>query len=191
MESGPFVSGSGVGRSQQRGGFPSSLHSGLNLESGSAGAGLGGSVLYFAYTARIDPDEMASASPGATFEFIAHLPGWGLDFALAGNGWGGSLPTAHPDHSSTVWGAVYSVPPGDVAGLDAVETSEGRSQKTVEAIDRMGRRHSVVTHIAEPNGRRPSGPSADYVTKMLQGSRHWGLPAGWIAGLGEHLDGAD
>ena len=31
-------------------------------------------MLYFAYTARIEPSKMAEVAPGATFEFIAHLP---------------------------------------------------------------------------------------------------------------------
>ena len=33
-------------------------------------------LLYFAYTARIEPSKMADVAPGATFEFIAHLVDW-------------------------------------------------------------------------------------------------------------------
>ena len=51
---------------------------------------------------------MAEAAPGASFEFIAHLADFGLEFPLEGNGWEGSLPTAIPAPGSTVWGAVYS-----------------------------------------------------------------------------------
>ncbi len=35
-------------------------------------------LLYFAYTARIAPQEMSDVAPGAEFQFIAHLPEWGL-----------------------------------------------------------------------------------------------------------------
>jgi hypothetical protein len=143
-------------------------------------------LLYFAYTARIAPDRMAEVSPEASFEFIAHLPEWGLSFPIDGNGWGGALPTASPAAGSTVWGAVYSVPEADLDAIDAVERVEGRHLTSVEAMDRSGRRHPVATHLAD--GAGGSGdPSPDYVTIMLAGSRHWSLPAGWIAGLEEYL----
>ena len=133
---------------------------------------------------------MAEVSPNAQFEFIAHLPEWGLEFPIDGNGWGGSLPTALPASGSTVWGAVYSVPDADRAELDRVERDEGRVATSVDAMDRMGRRHRVVTHLAEgasSGSSATSEPSTQYVTIMLYGSRHWSLPAGWIAGLEEHL----
>ena len=144
-------------------------------------------LLYFAYTARIAPERMAEVCPNASFEFIAHLPEWGLEFPIAGNGWGGGLPTAAPATGSTVWGAVYSIPDAEVASINAVETAEGRAASSVEAMDRMGRRHRVTTHVAADGANGTYEPSADYVTIMLDGSRHWNLTAGWIAGLEEYL----
>jgi hypothetical protein len=132
---------------------------------------------------------MAEVSPEAQFEFIAHLPEWGLSFPIDGNGWGGALPTAAPQSGSTVWGAVYSVPDQDQGAIDRIEVEEGRHATPVEAIDRMGRRHTVVTHLADPTAVTEREPSRDYVGIMLVGSRHWSLPAGWIAGLEEHIGG--
>ncbi len=53
-------------------------------------------------------------------------------------------------------------------------------------MDRNGKRHQVTVHLTESNGAALT-PSHDYVSVMLRGSRHWSLPAGWIAGLEEHL----
>ncbi len=147
-------------------------------------------MLYFAYTARIAPERMAAISPDASFEFVAHLPEWGIVYPIAGNGWAGGIPTAAPTEGSTVWGVVYTVPETDASTLDAAEQGEGRIQGSVEAIDRTGRRHTVVTHLVAGDVVDRFAPSQDYVRTMLDGSRHWGLPAGWIAGLEEHL-GAD
>ena len=133
---------------------------------------------------------MHAAAPGAEFQFIAHLPEWGLDFPIEDDTWGGALPTVTQVTGSTVWGAVFEVPDGDVAGLDDVERAESRVPSTVEAMDRMGKRHQVAIHLHESNGRGSSNghrPSSEYVTIMLEGSKHWALPAGWIAGLEEHL----
>ena len=133
---------------------------------------------------------MSEVAPGAEFQFIAHLPHWGLEFPIAGNGWGGALPTVRPDETSTVWGAVFKVPDREAAALHAVENQEGRAATTVEAMDRMGKRHQVVTHRYSSEDGTGASPSPEYLRLMLSGSRHWSLPAGWIAGLEEHLDGA-
>lgn len=144
-------------------------------------------MLYFAYTARIEPDAMAAACPAASFAFIAHLPEWGLGFPLDGNGWNGGLPTARRAPGSTVWGAVYEIPETDFQRLETIESEEGRAATTVEAMDRMGKRYRVTTHLAPADDGSELEPSTDYVAVMLRGSRHWSLPAGWIAGLEEYL----
>lgn len=144
-------------------------------------------MLYFAYTARIDPDAMAGVCATAQFAFIAHLPDHRLHYPIEGNGWGGGLPTAVREPGSTVWGAVYEIPDGECSQLDAVEGSEGRIATTTHATDRMGRRHAVTTHVAQDAEAPDLHPSPDYVGIMLRGSRHWSLPAGWIAGLEDVL----
>jgi len=130
---------------------------------------------------------MAEVAPRAEFQFIAHLPQWGLDFPMKDSTWKGGLPTVTPEEGSTVWGAVFSVPEDDFGRLDEIETSEKRTAASVEAMDRTGKRHQVTVHVN--NGKRNGSyaPSARYLELMLSGSRHWSLPVGWIAGLEEHL----
>jgi len=147
----------------------------------------GGALLYFAYTALIDPDRMAAVSPDASFGFIAHLSDWGLSFPIEGNGWVGALPSAAPATGSTVWGVVYAVPDRDRPSLDTAEAAEGRSGLQVEAIDRSGKRHAVTAYVADQGPSTAADPSPDYVALMLNGSRHWSLPAGWIVGLEDRL----
>lgn len=130
---------------------------------------------------------MAQAAPGAEFQFIAHLPEWGLDFPIDDPDWGGALPTVFPATGSTVWGAVFSVPDHDVPNLNEIEGAEQRTVGTAEAMDRTGKRHQVTVHVSESHGNGSHQPSPQYLEIMLDGSRHWSLPAGWIAGLEEHL----
>ena len=148
-------------------------------------------MLYFAYNARISPDEMKQTAPGAEFKFIAHLPEWGLEFPIANESWGGTLPVVTPEPGSTVWGAVYEVSKQDLAALDEIEAAEQRAAQTVEAMDRNGKRHQVIVHLLRgapsTNGNGNGSPSSDYLRLMVSGSKHWSLPFGWIAGLEEHL----
>jgi hypothetical protein len=145
-------------------------------------------VLYFAYTAQIEPGRMTDAAPGAEFRFIAHVPQHGLDWALAGAAWDGTIPTIRANPEATVWGAVFDIPDADFPGLDVIERDEGRAASEAQAIDRSGKRHRVTVHAAGGAGNGDGGrPSSAYVALMLAGSRHWALPAGWIAGLEEQL----
>jgi hypothetical protein len=78
----------------------------------------------------------------------------------------------------------------ELQAVDGLESGEGRALTTVEIMDRNGRRHDVVTHLHNGNGNGELKPSAEYLELMLEGGRHWHLPAGWIAGLEEHLQSA-
>ena len=148
-------------------------------------------LLYFAYNARISPEQMAEVAPTAEFRFIAHLPEWGLEFPITNSTWDGALPAIAPEPGSTVWGAVYDFVKTDLAQLDVVVLRVSRRPRTVEAMDRTGKRHQVLVHLldgASPNGNGSHSPSSRYLELMVAGSRHWNLPVGWIAGLEEHLE---
>ncbi len=149
-------------------------------------------MLYFAYNARISPEQMTKAAPAATFQFVAHLPEWSLEFPIADTTWGGSLPAIKPESGNTVWGAVYELTKADLAALNEVESSEQRASQTAEAMDRSGKRHQVLVHLldgpATSNGNGALKPSPEYLRLMVDGSRHWNLPIGWVAGLEEHLE---
>jgi gamma-glutamylcyclotransferase len=143
-------------------------------------------VFYFAYDANIDPDRIVGLAPGATFEFIAHLPEWKMEFSIL-NGAGG-LPSVRPLPGNTVWGAIFSIPEKELSAIDAQEADEGRVRTTTQAMDREGRRHDVVTHVAATADGDGFEPEQGYLALMVRGGRHWKLPTGWVASLEEHLD---
>lgn len=142
-------------------------------------------MLYFAYDANIDPDRLTSVAPGASFQFIAHLPEWKLEYTIP-NGSGG-LPSVRPLPGNTVWGAVFALGGADRKNIDAAEAAEGRVPATTQAMDREGRRHEVVIHVGSNGHGDPLQPEAGYVRLMVNGGRHWHLPTGWVASLEEHL----
>jgi gamma-glutamylcyclotransferase len=142
-------------------------------------------MLYFAYDANIDPQRLDGLAPGASFEFIAHLPEWIMEFNIP-NGSGG-LPSVRPLPGNTVWGAVFSLPSDQLTAIDDAEAAEGRIRAEAQAMDREGRRHDVVTHVNETDKGDDLTPEPGYVQAMVTGGRHWNLPAGWVASLEEHL----
>jgi gamma-glutamylcyclotransferase len=147
-------------------------------------------TLYFAYTSILNPRKIASEAPSAEFRLIAHLPETKLIFPHTTDGFDGVLPSVIPEPGNTVWGALFVVDEAALAGITASEKLESRViSYDFKAVDREGKRHSVVTHVfdgvpTESDAR----PSKDYMSRIITGARHWSLPAGWIAGLDEYLD---
>lgn len=140
-------------------------------------------MIYFVYAARLDPEQMHRVAPEARFLRIAHLPETRLWFPLDGPG--GGLPSIRPDPGHTVWGALFEVPADQAGALDRAEAAEGRlPTDRYRAVDREGNAYEVVTHAGPVEGEE-SPVSASYLAHMVAGSRHWGLPMGWIAGLEE------
>jgi gamma-glutamylcyclotransferase (GGCT)/AIG2-like uncharacterized protein YtfP len=147
---------------------------------------MGMTRLYFAYDANIDPVRLAEIAPEATFEFIAHLPEWKLEYTIADGEEG--LPSVRPLAGNTVWGAVFSVPGNQLTAIDEVEASEGRVPSPTKAMDREGRRHDVITHVSGNGHNGELQPEREHVRHMVSGGRHWKLPTGWVASLEEHLE---
>lgn len=133
----------------------------------------------------LDPDRLASVAPGARLVAVAHLPETRLVFRIDRPDLGGGLPSVEQAAGHTVWGAVFDVPDGELAALDAVEGSEGRRRVDgFRAVDRDGTPYEVWTHVAAERGTE-TVPSSAYLRHVLAGARALGLPTGWIIGLEE------
>ncbi len=147
------------------------------------------SLLYFAYTAMIDPTVITTVAPAAEFAFIAHLPETRLVFPFDNDRWDGALPSVIEEPGNTVWGAMFRVGSGDLKAITSYEASEGRHETyDFKAVDREGKRHAVVTHVALSNGVTARPPSRSYMAQIVAGGRHWKLPMGWVAGIEEYVE---
>lgn len=147
------------------------------------------STLYFAYTAIISPYRMRNVAPGAEFRFIAHLPETKLIFPFELEAGEGALASVRPEPGNTVWGAMFEVSDADLTAISEAESAEMRAiTYDFKAVDREGKRHSVITHIHAELHDRIANPNAKNMGQIVIGARHWKLPTGWVAGLEEHLE---
>lgn len=135
-------------------------------------------MLYFAYGAFLDPDQLAQVAPKAKFQFIAHLPETKMTFPTPEG-----QPSVEPAPGNTVWGAVFEVTTAELKAIKAAEESEGRTPlKDCRAVDRSGHKYDVSIFSERFNGK-DHRPSPTYMAKVVKGARHWHLPTGWVAGL--------
>lgn len=139
-------------------------------------------TLYFAYGSLLDPERIKQAAPGSRFLFTAHYPETKLEFVASDEN--GAIPTLIKESGHTVWGGVFDIPEDSVDSLTRAEAIEGRTPGfDLKAVDREGNKHDCLTFVAsgEVNGDRR--PSPEYLRAMVEGARHWNLPAGWVMGL--------
>ena len=144
-------------------------------------------TLYFAYGSLLDPDRISKAAPGSRFLFTAHFPETRLDFAHSPRD--GAVPTLTKESGHTVWGGVFEIPEEAVDSLTAAEMAEGRKPGfDVKAVDREGNKYDCLTFVSidAPNGEQR--PSPEYLASMINGAKHWSLPAGWVMGLEDLAD---
>ena len=146
-------------------------------------------TLFFAYTAQISPRRLDEFVPTAEFRVIAHLPETRLVFPIKDGTWDGGLPSVRAESRNTVWGAIFELPTKDLSLLNRVEAAEGRiPSEEFKAVDREGKSHSVLTHVAGGNTDSEHTPSRSYMEIVVAGARHWQLPMGWVAGLEEYVE---
>lgn len=144
-------------------------------------------TLYFAYGALLDPALIAEVAPGSKFLFTAHFPETKLGFVdSAGNG---VIPTLIRRDGHTVWGGVFEIPGDVVDSLIRAEKAEGRRPGfEAKAVDREGNKYECLTFVAESEPDDEHRPSPEYLESMINGARHWSLPAGWVMGLEDLAD---
>jgi gamma-glutamylcyclotransferase (GGCT)/AIG2-like uncharacterized protein YtfP len=139
-------------------------------------------TLYFAYGSLLDPELIATAAPGSKFLFTAHFPETKLDFVPSREN--GPVPTLIKESGHTVWGGVFEVPDEAIESLTKAEKAQGRQPGfDAKAVDREGNKYDCLTFVAtgEPNGE--ARPKPEYLDSMINGAKHWSLPAGWVMGL--------
>lgn len=96
----------------------------------------------------------------------------------------GAIPTLTREDGHTVWGGVFEIPVDAVDSLIQAEEAEGRRPGfDAKAVDREGNKYVCLTFVTDDDPEIDRRPSPEYLESMINGARHWSLPAGWIMGL--------
>jgi hypothetical protein len=139
-------------------------------------------TLYFAYGSFLNPGRIGVVAPNARFLFTAHFPETRLVFVDSDEVSG--LPSLVPETGHTVWGGVFEIPDDEVAALTDAEEAEGRvADWEIKAVDREGNKYDCLTFVAKASPNRDARPTRHELDSMIEGARHWSLPAGWVMGL--------
>ena len=149
-------------------------------------------MLYFAYGSNMHSAQMKERCPAATFVCLAKLPSHRLAFTLKSFKRGCGVADVLYDEAKEVWGVVYKLPEDELTDLDKDESFQpGRPDDQNE--------YTRENHYVWPEGDSerallvalyrghpqldPPLPSDDYKRLIVEGARHWNLPAEYIREL--------
>lgn len=132
--------------------------------------------LYFAYGLNMDPAGMAQRCPRSTALGLARLPRH--RFIVTTDGYASVIR----DPREEVHGVLWDCALGDIRTLDKFEDlASGLYVKISQPVIVPGGAKRALVYIGRSGD--PGRPKPGYIETVVAAARHWGLPAGYVAGL--------
>jgi len=137
-------------------------------------------MYYFAYGSNLNWLQMRRRCPSSRFVCVARLADY--EFGITRHSRLRDCGTANVFRSPgrEVWGAVYDVSEADLKILDGFEDGYRREILPVFALGNGTRPLPALVYVAEIESQVPL-PNAEYKRLILEGAKHWKLPASYIA----------
>ena len=142
--------------------------------------------LYFAYGSNLLDSEIKRHAPDADPVGVAFLTGHRLVFNKHSRSRGGDAASLEIFASRVVWGYLYRLTERGREGLRRREKGYTEKEVTVQRVlGDNGRTVAVpaFTFVGEAVCPRPCGPSAGYLTLVIEGARSRSLPTEYVEGI--------
>ena len=137
-------------------------------------------LYYFAYGSNMNWPQMQQRCPSAQFVCVARLVHY--EFGITRHSRLRNCGTANvfPAHGKEVCGIVYDVNEADLVTLDSFEDGYRRELRPVYALGDGAQPLVCLIYVAEIETNVPRS-NAEYKRLILEGARHWNLPATYLA----------
>lgn len=143
-------------------------------------------MIYFAYGSNMHPERLRRRVPSRRVLCVAALRGYALTFSKRGRDGSGKCAILPAQPTATVHGVLYRMSPSDRATLDAAEDTHGGGYAAVDVEVHVSGAQPMAAFTYVP----PSAwidpqlrPFCWYREFVLEGARHHGLPADYLASL--------
>ena len=146
-------------------------------------------MYYFAYGSNLNWAQMQRRCPSSRFICIARLPDY--RFGITRHSRLRNCGTANvvAAQGQEVWGAVYEVCDEELIVLDSFEDGYRRQILPVFGLNREEVPFNALVYVAELELDIPL-PNAEYKRLILEGAKHWKLPALYLSLL-ERIEASD
>jgi gamma-glutamylcyclotransferase (GGCT)/AIG2-like uncharacterized protein YtfP len=132
-------------------------------------------VRYFAYGSNIEPGFIHERCPSATNPVVGRLDGFRLEFNVYSDVWGGGAANLELDPDAHVWGVVWEVDRGDLAGLDTFQ-GHPTYYRHEDVVVVCGEELVTCTTFRVAHLTGFVRPTDDYLERVRSGMAQLGLP---------------
>jgi gamma-glutamylcyclotransferase (GGCT)/AIG2-like uncharacterized protein YtfP len=136
---------------------------------------------------------MRSRCPSAQFAFVARAKGYALAFTRFSEKRKCGVADIVESSGNDVWGVVFEIPSDEMDELDKSEGYRLGRARELNAYDRsqfevIGKEDAsspiaVWTYFVVSKSNSELKPSVEYKALILDGARHWDMPATYIERL--------
>lgn len=135
-------------------------------------------MYYFAYGSNMNWPQMRRRCPSSRYVSIARLMNY--QFGITRHSRLRDCGTANvcPVPGESVWGVLYDIGERDLVILDRFEDGYRRETLPVFPAEKTDEPHDALVYVAAIEFDVPP-PNAEYKRLMVDGARHWGLPAAY------------
>jgi gamma-glutamylcyclotransferase (GGCT)/AIG2-like uncharacterized protein YtfP len=139
-------------------------------------------MYYFAYGSNLNWPQMQRRCPSSRFVCVACLLNYQFAITRHSRLRGCGTANIFPADGKEVWSTVYAVGDADLIILDSFEDGYRREILPVFALADGKQPLNSLVYVAEIENDVPL-PSADYKRLILDGAKHWNLPASYLSML--------
>ena len=150
-------------------------------------------MLYFAYGSNLDWAQIRKRCPSTQPVSVVAARGYRLAFTRFSTNRQCGAADILPSPGNKVWGMLYEIDDADIGFLDECEGFRLGRPREENAYERVeidiwkpgidAKPQRVWTYMVVRKLDPCPKPSAEYKRLMVDGARHWGFPAGYIAQL--------
>jgi gamma-glutamylcyclotransferase (GGCT)/AIG2-like uncharacterized protein YtfP len=141
-------------------------------------------LYYFAYGSNMNWQQMQRRCPSSRFVCAARLAGYRLGITRHSRLRDCGTANVFPAEGGEVWGIVYDVSDTDLITLDGFEDGYRRERLPVFALGGESEPLEALIYVAEIESDVPPS-NAEYKRLIIEGAKHWSLPAAYISLLEE------
>jgi gamma-glutamylcyclotransferase len=137
-------------------------------------------VYYFAYGSNMNWPQMQRRCPSARFVCVGRLAGYHFGITRHSRLRNCGTANVYPATGKEVWGIVYDISDEDLLVLDGFEDGYRREILRVYSSEYGRPPLDTLVYVATLEENVPR-PNAEYRRLIVEGAKHWNLPATYLA----------
>lgn len=137
-------------------------------------------LYYFAYGSNMNWQQMQRRCPSSRFVCVARLADYRFGITRHSRLRDCGTANIYPARGEEVWGIIYEVSDTNLTLLDSFEDGYRREILSFHSVQNGKQPLDALVYVADIEQNVPR-PNAEYRRLIVEGAKHWKLPASYLA----------